>query len=84
MLQCLSFVAQSSRLVFVTIKLLCRISIGSDARLELDTYLGGRHMVPFVMSSATLQAVQRSDTRTALGTDCPVEEAASGRFQQRG
>jgi len=59
------------------------MSIGSDARLELD-YLAGRHMVPFVMSSATLQAVQRSDTRTALGTDCPVEEAASGRFQQRG
>ena len=56
MLQCLSFVARSSRLVFVTIKLLCRISIGSDARLELDTYLGGRHIVPFVMSSATLQA----------------------------
>ena len=56
LLQCLAFVARSSRLVFVTIALLCRISIGSDARLELDIYLAGRHMVPFVMSSATLQA----------------------------
>jgi len=32
------------------------ISIGSDARLELDIYLAGHHMVPFVTSSATLQA----------------------------
>jgi len=60
LLQCLAFVARSSRLVFVTIELLCRISIGSDARLELDNfdiYLAGHHMVPFVMSSATVQAL---------------------------